>query len=409
MLKTKSITIVTGNYYPEDTAIGLYTTQFCEYLSKNGYTVTVITGFPYYPQWKISENYIPKSTFFEETINDIRIIRYKQYVPKKVNLIGRVKMMLSFLYGALKNIKKVKQTDLVICIVPFTLSIIPSFFLSKKTKSKLWIHIQDFEFDLALQSGILEKKNIAFKAFNKAISFSEKILLNKASVISSISYSMLKKVNEKSKCKEVFFFPNWVSSEKIDPIKSNHHPLLDKNKFTILYSGNVGEKQDWKTFENLCELINDESIEIIIVGAGGYFNTLKEKTKKFDFIKYFPPVPYEELSDLLCSADVHILFQKTDVIDTIMPSKLLGMMASGKTSIITGNSESEVSKIIQKSNGGFYFSDGNITEIYNTIIQLKNNPELAIEMGSNARNFISSEYSETEILLNFEQKIKSTL
>ena len=216
MIENKNVTIITANYYPEDTAIGLYTAQFCEYLSKKGYAVTVITGFPYYPQWKINESYISKSAYFEETINDIKIIRYKQYVPKKVNLIGRVKMMLSFLYGTLKNIKKIKQTDLVICIVPFTLSIIPSYFLSKKTKSKLWIHIQDFEFDLALQSGILKKKNIAFKIFSRAILFSEKILLNKASTISSISYSMLKKIDEKSNCKDVFFFPNWVSSEKID-------------------------------------------------------------------------------------------------------------------------------------------------------------------------------------------------
>ncbi|HIP33818.1 MAG TPA: colanic acid biosynthesis glycosyltransferase WcaI, partial [Bacteroidia bacterium] len=40
------ITIIGLNYYPEDTAIGLYTTQLAEYLSHNNFKVEVITGFP---------------------------------------------------------------------------------------------------------------------------------------------------------------------------------------------------------------------------------------------------------------------------------------------------------------------------------------------------------------------------
>ena len=71
MNTTKNITIFTGNYAPEDTAIGLYTSQFATFLSNKGYAVSVITGFPYYPQWKIAENYCNKNTYFNEIIDDI--------------------------------------------------------------------------------------------------------------------------------------------------------------------------------------------------------------------------------------------------------------------------------------------------------------------------------------------------
>ena len=57
MSPNKSITIITGNYFPEDTAIGLYTTQFAKFLQNNGFDVTIITGFQYYPKWEISEEY----------------------------------------------------------------------------------------------------------------------------------------------------------------------------------------------------------------------------------------------------------------------------------------------------------------------------------------------------------------
>jgi colanic acid biosynthesis glycosyl transferase WcaI len=221
---------------------------------------------------------------------------------------------------------------------------------------------------------------------------------------------MLNKISEKSSHKNPYYFPNWVSSEKINPELHHHHNYIDKTKFTILYSGNVGEKQDWDLCEKLCELINSvDEIEIVIVGDGAYFQELKRRLTRFNFVKFFPLVPYNELSDLLCSADVHFLFQKQDVIDTIMPSKILGMMASNKPSIITGNAKSEVTKIIEQSKGGYYFSDNEPKQIYNAILEMKTNALFAYEMGTNARNFILKSFSEQSILSNFKNKIDSLL
>lgn len=64
---------------------------------------------------------------------------------------------------------------------------------------------------------------------------------------------MLEKVQQKSKQKNNYYFPNWVSSENINPNKFTQHPYIDKNKFTLLYSGNIGEKQDWAFLKELCQ------------------------------------------------------------------------------------------------------------------------------------------------------------
>ena len=68
-MKSKKITIITANYYPEETAIGLYTTQFSEYLNTNNFEITILTGFPYYPKWEIPKDYKIKSQFYENKIN----------------------------------------------------------------------------------------------------------------------------------------------------------------------------------------------------------------------------------------------------------------------------------------------------------------------------------------------------
>ena len=319
-------------------------------------------------------------------------------------------MMLSLFFGTIINLKKIKKTDLIFCVVPFTISIIPALFLSKIKHAKLWIHVQDFEFNLALESGIIKNSNFVTLIFRKLAFRLETTLLNAATIVSSISYNMLEKIKEKSKHTDPYFFPNWVSAEKINPEISTKHSLIDPNKFTLLYSGNIGKKQDWKFLQKICALIKKEdNIEIVIVGDGSYKKKLKDNLNAFTFVKLYDPVPYNDLNDLLCSADAHFLFQKTDVLDTIMPSKILGMMASGKPSIISGNKISEINTIIKESNGGFYFSGNNAeNKVYLTLLEIKNNT-INNNLGVNARKYIIEKFSENSILSNAAKKIQSII
>ena len=400
----KTITIFTGNYAPEDTAIGLYTSQFAVFLSNKGYDVSVITGFPYYPKWEITKEYQNKSTYFNEIINGIRVFRYKQYVPKKVSFIGRIKLMLSLLWGNYNNSKKIKETDLVICIVPFTLSVLTAYLMARRNKAKLWVHVQDFEFDLAVQSGLLHTSFIG-KVFKTVVFKFEEFLLKKADILSSISFNMIEKSKEKTKLESVYYFPNWISSKNINPNTAKQHPFINKEKFTLLYSGNIGEKQDWTLFEALCQQLFFENVEIVIVGNGAYAEKLKNRLAKFDFITFYEPIPYEDLNDLLCSADLHFLFQKTDVLDTVMPSKILGMMASGKPSIITGNKHSEVSKIFIENDLEGYFSTNDVESILKYIRLVKTNKENGLLNNLKAKNYILENFSEDTILEKFENEI----
>jgi colanic acid biosynthesis glycosyl transferase WcaI len=406
MSKKRHITIITPNYFPEDTAIGLYTTQFSRFLIKKGFDITVLTGFPCYPQWSIYENYRLLPDHFEETIDGVKIIRHKQYVPKEVTFKGRIRMMLSFFIGTFKNIFKITKTDLVITIIPYTLTVVLSAFLAKRRKAKLWVHIQDFEFDLALDSGIIKKNSFFLKMFQKCIFLFEKKALNRANVVSSISFKMLEKIQVKSNQKEPYYFPNWVSSEKINPNLFSQHRYISKDKFTLLYSGNIGEKQDWPFLKSLCKkFVGENTIEIVIVGDGSYKKKLQNDLSQFSFVSFYDPLPFQELNDLLCSADLHFLFQKTEVIDTIMPSKILGMMASQKPSIITGNKASEVFKIVEDSKGGSFFYNNNVDEVYLGILKYYNNPSFCEETGINARKFILTDYSEEKILNDLYSKI----
>ncbi|WP_282030225.1 WcaI family glycosyltransferase [Winogradskyella eximia] len=400
-MKIKYITFISLNYAPEDSAIGLYSTQWVDFLRESGYEVTVVTAFPYYPKWEISKEYKQKKTFLKEDLNGTTVLRYKQYVPKNPSFLKRIIHLSDFTFGSFFNLFKIKECDLVISIVPFTTSVFLGYIQKKLFKVKLWTHIQDFEFDAALQTGVGNNKNFIFSLLFKL----EKWLFSKSDVASTISYSMLNRLSEKTNA-EQFFLPNWIDNEKINPENSKKHRYLDSEKIKILYSGNIGDKQDWDVFIQFCKDIDKKKYEIVVVGDGSKKEWVCNEILTFENVNYYPPVPFKELSDLLCSADVHILFQKPDVIDTVMPSKVLGMMASTKPSLIIGNDKSEVKSIFDVSKAGLYYSEYT-SDVVSGLKLITSDKEKAQKDGKEARNYVIENFSKEKILSNMLKKLKS--
>lgn len=397
-----NITIISNNYYPEDSGIGLYSAGMAEYLAQN-HNVKVITAMPYYPQWEIYTEYKSKPIYFSEIINNVEILRFKTYVPKKPTFIKRILQMCHFFIGSLGNIFRIKKNDVVIVVMPFTISIFLGWLLKIIRGGKLLVHVQDFEFDAAFETGLSKKSGLLPKLIFKVESF----FLNRADSVSTISYGMLKKLETKTAL-PTSYFPNWIDYSKINPETAKPNKIFDSNKFNILYSGNIGAKQDWDFFIDFVKACQEiKLVHVYLIGEGAKREEVVEKIKNFSNCTYFPPVRYEELNDLLCNADLHILFQKSTVVDTVMPSKILGMMASAKPSIVTGHEESEVKHNFEVSNGGFYYYEENkLDEILKQIKYLIESPQDSIEIGNNARKFIIEKFSMNSILNNYEQNTK---
>lgn len=400
----KHITFIGLNYAPEDTAIGLYSTQMVEALISAGAIVNVVTAFPYYPQWKIAQDYQDQPNYLQEEHNGAKLYRYKQYVPETPTFLKRIIHILSFTKGSFFNLRKIKKTDLVISIIPFTSSAWLAGYHARSHKAKSWIHIQDFEFDAALQSGLSSGgKKFVFKFLFSL----EKRILNRANIISTISHNMIEKLESKTS-QPNYYLPNWIDENQVNPATANPHKHLSSNKFKLLYSGNVGDKQDWEFFAAFAKALPQEFYDIIIVGAGAKYQQLKDTTHQ-ENIHFYNPVPFEELSDLLCSADAHFLFQKTEVLDTVMPSKLLGMMASKKPSLVLGNAKSEVKQVMELANAGCYMSTANVEQAVSQLEQWRQDLELTEQIGKDARTYVTSHFARKPILDSWVNELQQLL
>ena len=78
---------------------------------------------------------------------------------------------------------------------------------------------------------------------------------------------MLGRLGEKTNTDQ-FYLPNWIDEKSIDPEVSKQHSFFNRERINILYSGNIGDKQDWDSFIEFCTALDPLKYDIIVVGDG---------------------------------------------------------------------------------------------------------------------------------------------
>ncbi|MFP1130230.1 glycosyltransferase [Asticcacaulis sp. W401b] len=116
---------------------------------------------------------------------------------------------------------------------------------------------------------------------------------------------------------------------------------IDATQFVVLYAGNIGKKQALHLVADAAEALQENAgIVFVIAGEGPEKSKLVERN--LPNIRFLPLQPEERLGDLLALADAHVLPQESDVADLVLPSKLGGMLASGRAMIVMANEDTEL-------------------------------------------------------------------
>lgn len=335
------------NFAPEMIGIGKYTTELAEYLHRSGHSVKVITAPPYYPQWKIFNDYSSRS-YCKELWREIPLIRCPIYVPKQPTSLSRIIHLVSFGLSSLPALfsQFFWKPDLIFAVAPTLLSAPGGIFLSWMTGGKTWLHIQDFEFDAAFQMQMLPRKGILYFITH----WFEGLIIRQFDRCSTISTSMIEVLRKKGVLPEkAILFPNWVDTENIYPME-NPNPLrkemgISDDKFVILYAGNIGKKQGLEIIVTAAKkLINFKNILFLIAGEGSHKKELVQKAAGVKNLMFCPLQKPDRLNELLNLADIHILPQRLNTTGSVMPSKLTGMLASGKPIIAMSSSNTDIFK-----------------------------------------------------------------
>jgi colanic acid biosynthesis glycosyl transferase WcaI len=105
------------NFYPDHSGIALYSTDMPVYLAEHGHKVTMVTGFPYYPNWRKRPQDCGK-LFETEEYMGVRVLRGYLYVPRTISTFHRILHELSFVFLAFFNFFRAGRQECIVVISP---------------------------------------------------------------------------------------------------------------------------------------------------------------------------------------------------------------------------------------------------------------------------------------------------
>ena len=393
------------NHAPEPTGIGKFTGEMAAWLVARGHDVRVVTAPPYYPDWRIAEGYGGLSWRREE-IAGVRVYRCPLYVPARPRGATRVIHLASFALSsfpiALWQALAFKP-EVLIAVAPALISAPGAWLAARLAGAKALLHIQDFEVDAAFALGI-----VSGGAMRRLALGLESWLLRRFDRVSSITPAMVQRLADKGvRAERRLLFPNWVDTREIHPVESELRRALrlPAGAVVALYAGNMGEKQGVETLAETAAALRGTPVHLLLAGAGAARLRLEAVTSGMAQVHWLPVQPAGRLNDLLNAADIHLLPQRADAADLVMPSKLAFMLASGRPVVAGAAAGTAVARAVEGA--GLVVPPGDGAAMAAAVEALAGDPARRLGLGEAARARALADWDREAILGRFDEALSN--
>jgi glycosyltransferase involved in cell wall biosynthesis len=155
-----------------------------------------------------------------------------------------------------------------------------------------------------------------------------------------------------------------------------------------MHSGNVGLSQDLDLLVEAAALLQSrERLIVAIVGDGARRQPLQEMAARRGLtnVRFFPYQPKELLDESFATADAFLVSLKQGLEGYIVPSKVYGILASGRPFVAAVDPSCEAAVIARDHHCGTVAAPGQPEELASAIAALCDDPAAARLMGQNAR------------------------
>lgn len=378
--------LIVAEYFPPDLG-GAATRAYnlAKGLTLNRCKVTVVTAFPHYPHGSIPKQYQWFPLRIEQ-MESFRVIRTFMPPVKLNGLFKRIAWIGSFTLSSLFALPFVGKVDAI-----WAASWLPGYMYSKFKNCLVAFNVDDLTLEDLVDLDMINEKSILLHIGEEIY----RLFYVKADIITPISPAY-KKVMINKYC---------VKPERIQLIRGGVDLTIFKpakkqaksEKFTVIYSGGLSVAYDFDQIFRAAQILEeqDRNIEFIIQGKGEQLNVINKTVKALNLknVKIFDKLfSRAEVSEFLGLADALILpladFKKPY---PGMSSKLYEYQAVGKP--IIACSRGVPSTYVEESRSGIVVDPGDAQALAKAVLELKNDPNLTLELGNNGRKYVEEEGS----------------
>jgi len=390
--------VLSMNFSPELTGIGKYSGDMVEGLLARGHQVAVVCAPPYYPSWKIDQGYHRSSYQVEQPKPGLTIYRCPVWVPEGLGGLKRLLHLASFALSSLPVMVLLAlwRPAAVFAVMPALFAAPWGRLTAWLAGASSWLHVQDLEVDAAFELGLL-KGGFA----RRAVLAYERAVLSGYDRVSTISRRMLKQLVAKGVALDrAELMPNGVDVRHIHPRRQPSQLRLSMgvadDQIVCLYSGTMNRKQGLHVLLDAArQLQHLPQLVFLISGNGELRASLQASAADLGNVRFLDLCPADQLNELLNAADIHLLPQLRGAADLVMPSKLSGMLASGRPTIAAAAYGTEIASVVEGR--GLVIEPESADAFVEAIERLAADAEERLRFGSAARAF-AEEALDSEVI-----------
>lgn len=371
---------------------GLYIDLINE-LSNKGNNVVVVTP---------NERRKGKDTIIEKH-GTVEILRVKTGNITKTNFIEKgistVLIEKEFITAIKKYYNKVKFDLVLFTTPPVTFEKVVAF-IKKRDNCMSYLILKDIFPQNAVDLGAISKSGLIYKYFRSK----EKGLYNISDYIGCTSSANIEYIlrNNTEICQDkVELFPNSInprslSERSVDTTKIRKKYGLPEDAVVFVYGGNIGKPQGIDFVKTLLqETSNHNNLFFVILGSGTEFVNLSNfiTESKFRHVRIHNSLSQDEYWKFLSCCDVGLIFLDKRFTVPNTPARLTYYMESALPILAATDSSTDINKILQDANCGFWVESGDTASFLKLVEKLTDDEKLRKKLGSNGRNYLEMNYT----------------
>lgn len=389
------ITIVSMHCAPEPTGNAPYVMSLARGLAARAHEVTVVTAVPFYPQWAHYPGY--EGSRVEETIDGVRLVRLRHYVPVKMSSLKR---LVSESHGGIRAwLSGEIGGDVILFVTP---ALFHSAISSRRAGSTPWgVWVQD------IYSAGMKETSAGGGVAGSVVSSVERSFMRRADGIAVIHDRFGAAIESQLGIDraKITTIRNWSHLEVPTEVVNRRVQFgWREDELVVVHAGNQGVKQHLDNVVEAARLADSEDVAIrfVLLGDGNQHDHLRALAEGVNRIQFIAPLPDDEYFDALASADVLLVNELPGVKDMSLPSKLTSYFATGRPVLAATDGESVTAAEIRAAGAGLIVSSGSPKGLLHGALEIQADPELAARLGAAGLAFREQVLSQSAAVSAFE-------
>lgn len=388
-------------------------TGLADHLSGQGWDVTVLTGVPKMPDWRIYPEYRGR-LIVRERRGRIDLVRTWVYVPQKpkqgvMKAWRRILSDTSMGAVPLPVALTLPRPDVIISITPPLQMAAAAIALKKIWRCPLINWVQDIVPDAALNVGMM-KPGLAVSLGRKL----EQFVYRHSDRIAVISPGFAANLRAKGvPAAKLCLLTNWTDLSQFDCADSREEVRrslgVQPDDFVLMHAGSMALKQMLENVVRAMKLLEGQrDIHLFLVGGGSRKEAIERETARLGVprVTFLPAASGAAYVNILRAADLLILNQSRDLVDSLVPSKLLTYLPAQKPVIAAVNSASEAARFIAASGSGVVVEPENPRSFADAVLDLKHRPADCARMGAEGSRFVRDNFARETVLDRFSEDLR---